>query len=126
MNNLLTEIGNTVFASMSGFALWWAVRWHSLAKITEGAKRFTTAFSLITVAVLVRIGWWIFGLKLAPADMTYHPFFVEWKWLITVPASLVFAAGVILFVGEIEEFGHRTLVMIFIATILGSAAFALI
>ena len=120
IGNLLTEFGNTVFVISSMFGMYYAFTWHK-SGLTNGSATLLKAWVCIVTAVAFRIGWWIFGFKLAPEGATYHPFFVEWMWLATIPAAALFTYGVLLFVDSIDTLSDKRKIINFSACMLLAA-----
>jgi hypothetical protein len=102
IGSLLTEFGNNVFVISAMFGMWYAFNWRR-AGLTNGSATLIRAWVCIVVAIAFRIGWWIFGLKLAPEGAIYHPFFTEWMWVTTLPAAGLFTWGVLLFIDAIDK-----------------------
>lgn len=105
-SSMITEFGNTVIVLSAIFCIWQSLVWGSTG-LTNGSAQMVKALKCILVAIGFRIGWWVLALKLAPANVIYHPFFVEWKWTITLPAALLFLYGILLFVDAVEPIPFR-------------------
>tara|TARA_R110000737_G_scaffold301757_1_gene308736 strand:+ start:131 stop:514 length:384 start_codon:yes stop_codon:yes gene_type:complete len=102
LSSLVTEFGNNVFVISAVFGLWYAVNWHNKG-LTNGSATLIKAWVCIVIAVFFRIGWWVFGLKLAPEGAIYHPFFTEWMWVTALPTAGLFTYGVLLFIDSIDR-----------------------
>lgn len=114
MGNFLTEIGNAVFMLISAYGVYYFVKWRANG-ISEGSKELVKALELIALAVGVRMGWWVFALHLSPEGATSHPWFVEWKWAITIPTAMVFSWGMLGLISIVEKIAFKKKVILFVA-----------
>lgn len=115
MGNLLTEIGNAVFMLVAAYSVCYFIRWRANG-ISEASKDLVQALELISLAVGVRIGWWVFALHFAPGGSTYHSWFVDWKWAMTVPTAAVFAWGMLGLISIVEKIPYKKKVALFVAS----------
>lgn len=125
MGNLLTEIGNSVFMLISVYGVYYFIKWRANG-ISEGSKDLVKALEFITLAVGIRIGWWVFALHLAPEDTTYHPWFVEWKWAVTTPTSMLFAWGMLGLISIIEKIEPKKKMSLFVVAFVIAIAGSLV
>ena len=125
LGNLVTEFGNNVFVISAVFGLYYAFNWRR-SGLTNGSATLIKAWVCIVSAVAVRIGWWIFGLKLAPEGHIYHPFFPEWMWVISLPSAALFTYGVLLFVDSIDTMKKKDKLINFAACVILAALLAAI
>lgn len=94
MGDFLTELGNSLFLIAAALGGWYSIRWRS-SKLSLVSRNLITAWEMIFIAVGIRVGWWIFALKLSSENETYNQWFIDWKWAMTVPTSALFAVGML-------------------------------
>jgi hypothetical protein len=120
MTNFLTEISNNAFILASLYMTVECRRWYKKYGKEWQYMLFLVGITLIFISVAVRVGWWSPALKFAEVGETYHPFFVEWKWLPTFLSSVGFVTGAVLLVGFVEGESKRTMLS-WAAAIYGAA-----
>ena len=125
MGDAVTEFGNIVFVLSAVFGMYYALSWHKTG-LTNGSATLIKAWVCIITAVFVRIGWWVLALRLANEGQTYHPMFVEWKWIVSVPTAILFTYGVILFVDSIDRLKPKDKYISFTACMILAALIAII
>lgn len=114
MGDLLTEIGNSVFMLISAYGFLYFIKWRANG-ISESSKDLVTALEFIACAVGLRIGWWVFALHLSSDEATYHPWFVDWKWAVTVPTAMIFAWGMLGLISVVEKITPKKKITLFVA-----------
>lgn len=101
MGNELTTFSNILFVVTSLIGVGYFHYWLKTEALTDNTKTVLWAWIEKDAAVLLRIGWWIFALILAGKGETYHHWFIEHKHWISVPTSLMYVHGQVLFIHHI-------------------------
>ena len=116
LGNLLTEVGNSMFLVAAAFGFFYSIRWRAAKKLSMGSVKLVHAWELICIAVLVRIGWWSLALQQAGVGQTYHPWFVQYKWAMAIPAAMLFSYGILGFIQAVEGFSKNKKILLFIGS----------
>ena len=107
MNSIITEIFNNLFVVSAIFGFYYSIRWQLLG-LNETHRLIVRGWQLVFVAVAIRIGFWSAALKFANPFEIYHPWFIEWKWVMTATTSLIFAVGMLMFIETLSGASKTT------------------
>ena len=118
INSYITELSNIVIA-ITGFSIYFFIRhWIRDRGLThENAIVFAYVGNWI-LFVSIRVSWWIPALSFAPAELDYHPFFTDWKWLMTIITGAVCLKSAKEFISMIERFTARQQFYFYTVTLL--------
>ena len=113
MGNLITLNANNIIALSALIGFVWGLSWMRNQNIEGVLVYAVTGWTFICMAIFLRVGWWSVALFTRPESCigmrhiercAYNPWMMQYKWVPTSIAAVLFTVMVFTFIRGLEGF----------------------